>query len=182
MNWARVCFQEKTRKLHFYVKCRLMCYMKAIFKLKFHGIRIAFHSKLKIMDTALAHADAHAQHTNSLIFLHLIKWNGVALSLPLLVFSELLVFHALSHASYANSFRTMEMDGNYTQHSTVQYCGHKRCMQIYITQSKLRPIPFTFPLFHILFQQLKLFRAPFSSREPRGVSQLCSISGQLNWI
>lgn len=63
------------------------------------------------------------------------------------------------------------MDGKYAhaaRHSTVQYYGHKRCMQIYNTQNKLRPIPFAFPLFHILFQQLKLFRAPFSIRDSGG--------------
>lgn len=58
----------------------------------------------------------------------------------------------LSHSLYANSLRTIELDGNYTH--TAQYYGHKRCMQIHSTQSKLRPIPFVFPLFHILFQQL----------------------------
>lgn len=126
------CENGRRLKLHFNVKCRLMLHeghFQVPFALK------EFHSKWKLMDTT----HTHAQHTNSLIFLHLIKYkNGEKHSLFiffLFLFSKLFIFHALSFVC-----KFISDDGN--GRKTVQYYEHKRYAKI---QSKLC-------LFYLLFR------------------------------
>lgn len=45
IEWENTFHRKRRLKLNSFVKSRLMCYTKAIFKLKFHGIHIAFPPK-----------------------------------------------------------------------------------------------------------------------------------------